>query len=344
MRTPFNRFTDLNWRQVSLRKAVYALEDAVITLSGPALAVSGIIAGVDLLTGGTMLKDVGWLSMAWAICLLLTLDFHVLALGARAHRIYLSDKGLWRKGSEIALAFLMAAGISSVSIQMQSIIAIMNSETRASIASAAAQLGINLIGLTWERSALVLVLIFLSGWFRESEQKQKASTVERANAANGANTYPNTDTTREAITQLTQQVQQLVVSVTQITTTVTEVKTSVRQITQGQGEQRSLPARTRAREHPKIVDAGASTFGTGDEQSAQSERGEQLVPGANALGEQGEPDANTGDRIRAALASKPSLSDREVAALVGCSPSTANKWKRRLQHASEGGETHEENE
>ena len=157
--------------------------------------------------------------------------------------------------------------------------------------------------------------------------------MERANAANGANTYPNTDTTREAITQLTQQVQQLVVSVTQITTTVTEVKTSVRQITQGQGEQRSLPARTRAREHPKIVDAGASTFGTGDEQSAQSERGEQLVP-----------DANTGDRIRAALASKPSLSDREVAALVGCSPSTANKWKRRLQHASEGGETHEENE
>lgn len=272
MRTPFNRFTDLKWRQVSLRSAVYALEDAVITLSGPALAVSGIIAGVDLLTGGTMLKDVGWLSMAWAICLLLTLDFQVLALGARAHRIYLSGKGLWRKAGEIVLAFLMAAGISSVSIQMQSIIAIMNSETRASIASAAAQLGINLIGLTWERSALVLVLIFLSGWFRESEQKHKASTVERVNAAN---VHPNTDTTSEAITQLVQQVQQLVVSVTQITTTVTEVKTSVRQITQGQGEQRSLPARTRAREHPKIVDAGVSTFGTGDEQSVQSEQGEQ---------------------------------------------------------------------
>ena len=138
MRTPFNRFTGPDWRQVSLRKAVYALEDAVITLSGPALAVSGIIAGVDLLTGGTMLKDVGWLSMAWAICLLLTLDFQVLALGARAHRIYLSDKSRWRKVGEIALAFLMAAGISSVSIQMQSIIAIMNSETRASIAIAAA--------------------------------------------------------------------------------------------------------------------------------------------------------------------------------------------------------------
>ena len=342
MRTPFNRFnrfTDLKWRQVSLRSAVYALEDAVITLSGPALAVSGIIAGVDLLTGGTMLKDVGWLSMAWAICLLLTLDFQVLALGARAHRIYLSGKGLWRKAGEIALAFLMAAGISSVSIQMQSIIAIMNSETRASIASAAAQLGINLIGLTWERSALVLVLvlIFLSGWFRESEQKHKASTVERVNAANAANVHPNTDTTSEAITQLVQQVQQLVVSVTQITTTVTEVKTSVRQITQGQGEQHSFPARTRAREHPKIVDAGVSTFGTrGDEQSVHSEQGEQAELRANRQSEQHEPDANTGERIRAILASNPALSDREVAARVGCSPSTANKWKRRLQHAPEG--------
>ena len=222
-----------------------------------------------------MLKDVGWLSMAWAICLLLTLDFQVLALGARAHRIYLSDKSLGRKAGEIALAFLMAAGISSVSIQMQSIIAIMNSETRASIASAAAQLGINLIGLTWERSALVLVLIFLSGWFRESEQKHKANTVERVSAVNGANAHPNTDTTSEAITQLAQQVQQLVVSVTQITMTVTEVKTSVRQITQGQGEQRSLPARARAREHPEIVDAGVSTFCTGDEQSVQREQDEE---------------------------------------------------------------------
>ena len=336
MHTPFNRFTDLNWRQVSLRSAVYALEDAVITLSGPALAVSGIIAGVDLLTGGTMLKDVGWLSMAWAICLLLTLDFHVLAIGARAHRIYLSDKSCWRKAGEIALAFLMAAGISSVSIQMQSIIAIMNSETRASIASAATQLGINLIGLTWERSALVLVLIFLSGWFRESEQKHKASTVERVNTANGANAHPNTDTTSEAITQLAQQVQQLVVSVTQITTTVTEVKTSVRQITQERGEQRSLPARTRPREHPKIVDARVSTFGTGDEQSVQREQGEQAELRASRQSEQHELDANTGERIRAILVSNSALSDREVAVRVGCSPSTANKWKRRLQHASEG--------
>ena len=63
MRTPFNRFTGPGWRQVSLRKAVYALEDAVITLSGPALAVSGIIAGVDLLTGAPCSRM--WAGSRW---------------------------------------------------------------------------------------------------------------------------------------------------------------------------------------------------------------------------------------------------------------------------------------
>ncbi len=321
-----NPFTVINRRRASLRHAIYTLEDAVITLSGPALAVSGIIAGVDLLTGGTMLKDVGWLSMAWAICLLLTLDFQVLALGARAHKIYLSDKGTWRKVGEIAFAFLMASGISYVSIQMQSIIAIMNSSAKASIASAAAQLGINLIGLTWERSALVLVLIFLSGWFREVEHEQGQET----NTANTADTHPD-DVTTEAINQLIQQMEQLVLTVTQITTTVTEVKTTVTQITQEQGERQALPARTRASERPKVVDAGASVRSTG---SGQGEPGEQDALEASTRSEQHAGDVNTGARIRTALASDPTLSDREVAALVGCSPSTANKWKRRLQQPS----------
>lgn len=156
-----------------LNKTIHTLEDGIITLSGPALAISGIIAGVDLVTGGNMLKSVGWLAMTWAICLLLTLDFQVLALGARAHRVYLSNKAVERKVFEIILAVLVACAISYVSIQMQSIIARVNSETPAlSIDTATVQLGINPIALIWERSSLVLVLIFLSGWFREDDNEQ----------------------------------------------------------------------------------------------------------------------------------------------------------------------------
>src|SRR5712692_6875389 len=137
--------------KLSLKTAVAWLEDAIITISGPALAVSGIIAGVDLVTGGNILKSVGWLALVWAITLLLTLDFQVLALGARAHQVYRSQKKSWRKAFEVALAVVIAAAISYVSIQMQSIIARANSEA-ISIDQATAQLGINAIALIWERS------------------------------------------------------------------------------------------------------------------------------------------------------------------------------------------------
>ncbi len=157
--------------QLSLQSVVHTAEDSIITLSGPALAISGIIAGVDLVTGGHAMQSMPGLTLAWAICLLLTLDFQVLALGARTHQVYNNPAIAWqRKALEISLAVLVAAAISYVSIQMQSIIARMNGEAGLSIDTAAAQLGISSLALIWERSALVLVLIFLSGWFR-GEQK-----------------------------------------------------------------------------------------------------------------------------------------------------------------------------
>ncbi len=151
----------------SLRQAVTGLEDGIIVLSGPALAISGIIAGVDLVTGGNILKSMPGFTLAWAITLLISLDFQVLALGVRGMRVYASDKGSARRCFEVGLIFAIAAGISLVSIQMQSIIARVNAEN-ITIDVAATQLGISTLALIWERSILVLVLIFLSGWLREA--------------------------------------------------------------------------------------------------------------------------------------------------------------------------------
>ncbi|SRR5579883_1800210 len=163
----------------SLKGIVNRLEDGVITLSGPALAISGIIAGVDLLTGGSMLK-IGWLSFIWAACLMLTLDFQVLVLGARAHQVYQStEKSGWRKCWEIVLICLIAGAIASISVQMQAVVSKANSTTPAlSIDQAAAAIGVSLNWLIWERSALVLVLIFLSGWFKERSSEPVQSGVQ----------------------------------------------------------------------------------------------------------------------------------------------------------------------
>jgi hypothetical protein len=109
----------------------------------------------------------------------LTLDFQVLALGVRAHQVYGSpSKGRGQKALEILLVVVIAAAISYVSIQMQSVIARVNSEPGVSIDQATAQLGINPIALIWERSTLVLVLIFMSGWLRESEARQAEALAQ----------------------------------------------------------------------------------------------------------------------------------------------------------------------
>ena len=183
----------------TLKNAVTHLENAIITLSGPAIAISGIIAGIDLLTGGSMFKNVGWLSLTWAICLLLTLDFQVLMLGARAKQIYNGNKDGWKKFFEILAIVAIAAAISYVSVQMQSIIArsqtlITTTDGRGhlhtatvSIDEATRDMGINPIALIWERSSLVLILIFMSGWVRdeagdaeEQPQPQAASVPQQS--------------------------------------------------------------------------------------------------------------------------------------------------------------------
>jgi hypothetical protein len=276
---------------VNLKQSVNWLEDAIITLSGPALAISGIIAGVDLLTGGHFMQNMAWLTLAWAITLMLTLDFQVLTLGVRAKRIYLSDKKGKRKGVEIVLACLIAAAIAIVSIQMQSIIARSNG-VGISVEQATLQLGINPLWLIWERSALVLFLIFLAGWFREEQGERKDEQ-----ATNDVNA-PMSTPTDEVLNRLVEQVSVLAISVTQITTTVTQIT---------QSEQKALPERAGANGQTEI---SARTL-------VESEQGEQ--------------DTSIGERIKMALASNTALSDRELATLVGCSPSTANKWKRRIQ-------------
>jgi hypothetical protein len=158
----------------SLRRVVAGLEHGIMTISGPALAISGILAGIDLLTGGHLLSQATWLTYAWAITLMLTLDFTVLILGVHARRSYAEKRG-WVKLGEIVLAVLVAAAISFVSIQMQSIIARVNAES-ISIDAAAAQLGISMIALTWERSTLVLFLIFMSGFLRDEGKNVARAT------------------------------------------------------------------------------------------------------------------------------------------------------------------------
>ena len=166
------------FKDVTLARAVTWLEDSVITLSGPLLAISSIIAGVDVVTNNALAESLTWIGYVWAYALMLTLDFQVLALGVKAHHVYASsEKTKKRKCIEIGIAVLIAIALAYVSVQMHAIFARVNG-ANVSIAVAQQQLGINPIALIYERSALVLVLIFMSGWLRNPSQKTEDRTPE----------------------------------------------------------------------------------------------------------------------------------------------------------------------
>ena len=311
--------TRLSRPHPGLKAAVTGLEDGIITLSGPTLAISGIIAGVDLVTGGNMLRNVGWLSTVWAVTLLLTLDFQVLALGARTHQVYRSDTSARRKIVEIALAVLIAAAISYVSIQMQSVIARANSEN-ISIDLATAQLGINPIALIWERSTLVLVLIFMSGWFRDDDSARAIPAPPPQPPV-----PPDLNPLLERLDTLYQQ---------RFESVIQQVKITMEQTARARPD---LPALPLLEDHASMQEAEQG-------ERAQGPGSVHPTPALDRGRVQGERGEDFGDAVEAVYRQYPDLSMREVAARVGCSKATVSKWKKRLHpggaapHHSQGGE------
>jgi hypothetical protein len=313
-----------HWHPPSLQDAVKQLEDGIIVLSGPALAISGIIAGIDLVTGGNILKSISWLTLAWAVTLLLTLDFQVLAFGVRAHRISrAAQKGGVRKCFEILLIVLIAAGISFVSIQMQSIIArsqaIITVIDRSghevtrpiSIDEATTQLGINPIALIWERSTLVLVLIFMSGWLREDDsQKDELSAPAPAPAL-------DMDALMAGVTQRLQAVYE------------PQLKAVYEQVQRVTIQLEQLPARPA---HPDLL--ALPSQGASEAEQGVAPRLENRVPICEVPGEHpiyAERFESKEQVIAAILNRTPDATPEQVAAEAGCTVRTAEKWMHKLQ-------------
>jgi len=295
----------------SLKGAVTRLENAIVTLSGTALAISGIIAGIDLLTGGSMFRNVGWLSLTWAICLLLTLDFQVLVLGSHAKRIYNGDKHACKKFFEILAIIAIAAAISYVSIQMQSIIArsqaiVTSTDSRGhqtthttSIDQATKDMGINPIALIWERSSLVLVLIFMSGCLREEQAEQKEQPQAQASdPAQAGNQYS------------------IVIDYTKLAEAVLAAQ-----------QPQSQPVLLTAQAQSAHGTADSNAEGTGD--TPEVDTGQASGTGDTQAGDNETPD--NAKRIASFREGHPEASKKDIAEALGISTKTVSRhWTRAL--------------
>lgn len=294
----------------TLKQAVRSLEENIITISGPALAISGVIAGIDVLTSNiirTNFPMVGnVLGVVWAFCLMISLDFQVLTLGVKASRLYRdANKKGGAKFGEVLLCVVFACAISYVSVQMGTIFAqSLGMGTTFTIEDAEARLGINPIWLFYERSALVMLLIFMSGWLRDVELDTSAENATQAAAAplQGneladalSQIAEMNAATLKAVQQMNQQQPQVTIEqVTRVTAEV--VKQSLEALPFNQPLQIGAPN-------------GADT--ATQVQPAPFER-----------------DYKT--KIAELLASNPSITIEEVMAETKCSEPTAKKWLERL--------------
>jgi hypothetical protein len=322
------------WKAPSLKHAIASLEDGIIVLSGPALAISGIIAGVDLVTSGNVLKSISWLGLVWAITLLLTLDFQVLALGVRAHRVYSSGKHAGQKVVEILLVVLIAAAISFVSIQMQSIIARVNAEAGLSIDQAAAQLGINTIALIWERSTLVLVLIFMSGWLREHPEElveipaQPPAPVAHPSISEETvqlilARLATLDQLEQAMTAQQQQTQAGQVTISEQARAVKQIAAPAQPDAQGDAGQVQAPPLAPLQGEQTLENPASIFHKDGEESETSPPIYSERFQSKESI-------------IAAILAQRPGASAEEIAQEADCTVRTATKWLQRLQEPDAG--------
>lgn len=287
----------------TLKQHVRSLEENIITISGPALAISGVIAGIDVLTAGiikTYFPIVGnILGVVWAICLMLTLDFQVLTLGVKASRVYRdSKKKALQKLGEMLLAVIFACAIGFVSVQMGTIFA-QSLGTNYTIEQAEAKLGINPTALFYERSAMVMLLIFMSGWLRDVEEKedenamQAASTPLQGQSEMEKFVEAMAEMNRQMLASMQQMNQQTMqVTIEQATrVTVEAVKESLKEL--------PAPTQLQLPEHASKASAAAWTV-------------------------------NYGPIIEPLYIENPGITPGEVVTKTGCSEATAEKWLKKL--------------
>lgn len=291
----------------TLKQAVRSLEENIITISGPALAISGVIAGIDVLTANIIrnyFPIVGnVLGVVWAICLMLTLDFQVLTLGVKASRVYRdAKKKFLQKALEMLLAILFACAIGFVSVQMGTIFA-QSLGTSYTIEQAEAKLNINPTNLFYERSAMVMLLIFMSGWLRDVEMESGSENATQATPA-PLQGLQQTEMEKfvEAMAEMNRQMlasmqqmnqQTMQVTIEQATkVTVEAVKQSLGELPFNQPLQIAAPAASKAEVPPFQRDYKSEI--------------EQL------------------------LLENPLITVDEVVARVGCVEATAEKWLKKL--------------
>lgn len=275
-----------------LRK-VRSIQQYLAIFSEILLLLAFFASGMDVSVSGVM-ADIPFLKWAWAFVFALGVDTAFVISWVRVRHPGRGRNLWWYIPVALGLSFVVFQPI---------MIQLLQQALNISFNQALAALGINLIILVYGRATVAVVLGAILA-LTNNEQGEQESTKLGDLPEQGEH-----------------QDEQFIKN---DKTTTTEEKPVEPMFGGEQGE----------RSGKQLPETGEHELGNVVNFHARREhQGEQSITNNGSNAPEGERGASTdvGEQIRALLGANASMSDRALAEEVGCSRSTANKWKRRIQ-------------
>ncbi len=144
------------------------LEELLVILSGPMLTAGLFIGFVDLLSDGQLLFDVPWLLITWAVAQAVGADGQLIGAWARV------GKAGRRKDWAALFGFLLLGFVLAYIAFVSALVFAYQEAYHITTNQALAKLGMDTVSWLWQRTAVSVGLVALSGLLRYTAPKMVA--------------------------------------------------------------------------------------------------------------------------------------------------------------------------
>lgn len=153
------------------------LEEFIVLLSGPLLMAGLGIGLVALLSDGALLVTAPWLVYAWAISQTVGVD------GQLVGAWYRVSVAVSRRRLGVALAFVLLGLLLAYIAYVAALVFSTQQAYHLTTAQALAQLGMDTTAWLWQRSAVSVLLVCLSGYLRYRAPRKRMQSLDERKLA-----------------------------------------------------------------------------------------------------------------------------------------------------------------
>ena len=154
----------IEWMRRELSWHITIWEDIGSIINGPLLFIAALIAGVNQITGGSVLRSLVWIGTAWAILQIVGIDMQYMACARRA-------KDALKSGlRHVAFWWLMLALVLAVPVLWANVTFSLQLMLGWSDAQAMSLLGLTPLMVAMARAILQALLAFISAITRETRK------------------------------------------------------------------------------------------------------------------------------------------------------------------------------